>query len=523
MTESTHIGRAKRRVGTVLREKWQLNTLLGVGGMAAVYSAVHRNGKQAALKILHPELCAQPHFVARFLREGYVANKIEHPASVAIIDDEVCEDGTVFLVMELLKGASLDNFTRRREHVLPLARILAIADDVLDLLTVAHPQGIVHRDLKPANIFLTTDDRVKVLDFGIARLAERTLDASSTQTGAVMGTPAYMPPEQARGRWNLVDERTDLWALGATTFALIAGETLRRAETVQEELLMAMTTPLPSLSSIAPQCPPELVAWVDRSVSYQIEARWPDAVTMQRALRAVVQAQPVAVARHTVPDLGAVANVPWGPGPRGPSSAVARLSSPSHSSHPSDPSHPSASPDTRMGPHPVDPAPAVTDGAERIDPFTNLNSGGTMGEPRPPSRAPIVGGVVAACVLTLALGVAWVQPRSRVSPPVGDRAVAATGQVAPTAAPETAPLALVPPVPMPTADIPAPGSLDPLVDRNPRGSLGDTSTSGAPDASTAKAPLASQTRKQDRSKGPVPTRSTASPPPAPANPLDQRF
>jgi serine/threonine-protein kinase len=277
--------RAKQRIGTVLKDKWRLDALLGVGGTAAVYAGTHRNGKVAAVKVLRPELAGHEEIVTRFLREGYVANKINHRGVVEVIDDDRADDGSVFLVMELLQGTSLENYSRGGER-LPIAESLRVVDELLDVLTRAHPLGIVPRDIKPANIFLTTAGQVKVLDFGIARLVE-SADHAHTQTGTAIGTPGYMPPEQARGRWNLVDGRTDLWAAGATLYALLAGHRPRRAETVQEELLLAMTQPIPSIALAVPSLHPALISFVDKSLSFEMDARFPDAAAMKAALEEV--------------------------------------------------------------------------------------------------------------------------------------------------------------------------------------------------------------------------------------------
>ena len=165
--------RAQARVGLVLRGKWHLERLLGVGGMASVYAATHRNGLRGAVKLLHPELCVQGEVKERFLREGYVANKVDHPGAVRVLDNDVAEDGSVFLVMELLDGETIDARVEARPgRRLEVGEVLAIADDVLDVLATAHDSGIVHRDLKPENLFITRTGQVKILDFGIARLRE---------------------------------------------------------------------------------------------------------------------------------------------------------------------------------------------------------------------------------------------------------------------------------------------------------------------------------------------------------------
>jgi serine/threonine-protein kinase len=276
--------RARSRVGAVVKEKWKLEALLGAGGMACVYSAMHRNGNRVAIKVLHPELCAVPAIVTRFLREGYLANRVGHPGAVRVLDDDRTEDGAVFLVMELLEGHSLERYTKVGRERLPRAIVLRLVSETLDVLASAHAKGIVHRDIKPANLFLTTEGRIKVLDFGIARLVEASGEAALTQTGASIGTPAFMPPEQARGRWDEVDARTDVWAVGATAFSLLIGDRPRHAATTQEELLLAMTEPLVPLASVLPNVPPEVAAVVDRAVSYDRNARWPDAIAMRDAV-----------------------------------------------------------------------------------------------------------------------------------------------------------------------------------------------------------------------------------------------
>jgi len=278
------VERAKARIGSVLREKWRLDTLLGVGGSASVYAATHRNGKRAAIKLLHPELSAQTEFVTRFLREGYVANKISHSGVVQIQDDDKTEDGIVFLIMELLEGYTLERRLRKRS-AFPVREALKVTEELLDVIAAAHEAGVIHRDIKPANIFITREKQLKVLDFGIARLHEVSQLHQATQMGMPLGTPAFMPPEQARGRWNDVDVRTDLWAVGATLWALISGVRPRRAETSNEELLLAMTEPLAPITSVAPHVPPDVAKIVDRAVAFDMNARWPNAKTMQQALR----------------------------------------------------------------------------------------------------------------------------------------------------------------------------------------------------------------------------------------------
>ena len=147
--------RPEARVGRTLNGKWHVDRLLEVGGMGAVYTATHRNGRQAAIKVLLPKYAADPEVRRRFLREGYVANQVEHPGAVAVMDDDVAEDNSAFLVMELLEGATVDALWERHGRKLPLPAILGIAHQLLDVLVAAHARGIVHRDLKPENLFVT--------------------------------------------------------------------------------------------------------------------------------------------------------------------------------------------------------------------------------------------------------------------------------------------------------------------------------------------------------------------------------
>jgi serine/threonine-protein kinase len=284
------VERALERVGITLKEKWTLDALLGVGGMAAVYAATHRNGMRVAVKMLHPELSLNGEVRTRFLREGYVANRVEHPGAVIVLDDESAEDGSVFLVMELLEGETLAHRFERKARSLAAPQILLIADQVLDVLASAHEKQIVHRDIKPDNIFLTKTGTVKLLDFGIARLRELSTQSSATRSGSTMGTPAYMAPEQARARWDEVDARTDLWAVGATMFKLLSGRVVHVAETLNEQLLAAMTVPAPPIATLVPTAAIPLVEIVDKALAFDRENRWQDARQMQEAVRGAYRA-----------------------------------------------------------------------------------------------------------------------------------------------------------------------------------------------------------------------------------------
>jgi serine/threonine-protein kinase len=272
-------------VGRMLCGKWRLEHLLGSGGMSSVYAAVHRNGKRVAIKVLNGELTGNRRVRDRFVREGYIANRVGHEGTVTILDDDADGD-LVFLVMELLEGETLSARARRLGG-LPVEEVTFAADGVLSVLAAAHASGIVHRDVKPENVFLTRTGQVKLLDFGIAKLREVSVNMSETRHGSALGTPGFMAPEQARGRWTEVDARTDLWAMGATMFRLLTGRTVHVGETANEAMIAAATVPAPSLGELRPELSADLVALVDRALAFEPPARWQSALDMQAHLRQV--------------------------------------------------------------------------------------------------------------------------------------------------------------------------------------------------------------------------------------------
>ena len=273
-----------RRIGTIVREKWTLERLLGVGGMAAVYVGMHRIGRRDALKILHPEAAASKELRDRFEREAHVANRFRHPGAVEIRDIDVTEDGAPFLVMELLVGESLSERASRQGVSLP--ELLSYMEQVLDTLVAAHSKGIVHRDIKPANLFVLEEGPIKVLDFGLARLrTEGDLQSIWTQAGMALGTTPYMPPEQARGR--PIDARADLFAVGATMFRLITGHHIHEARTNLDLLMKMGKDPAPPLALVAPGTPRGVCLVVDRALAFDREQRYADARTMLEDVRAL--------------------------------------------------------------------------------------------------------------------------------------------------------------------------------------------------------------------------------------------
>ena len=277
--------RAQARVGTLLNGRWHLDKLVGVGGMAAVYAATNRNTKRVAIKILHAEISVDENARQRFLREGYAANQVGHRGAVAADDDGLTDDGLAFLVMELLEGETLEERGLRLGGTLAESEVLALMDQALATLQAAHDKRIVHRDLKPENLFLTHEGALKILDFGIARLDDPS--GTPSQTRGVMGTPCFMAPEQARGRWQDVDERTDLWAIGATLFTLLSGRFVHQADTANETLVLAVTERAPAIATVVARITPALAELVDKSLAYEREARFQTAREFREAVRAV--------------------------------------------------------------------------------------------------------------------------------------------------------------------------------------------------------------------------------------------
>jgi serine/threonine-protein kinase len=278
------------RIGTTLKGKWTLERLLGEGAMAAVYLAVHSIGRREAIKVLHKEIAHHPEVRARFEQEAYAVNRLQHPGAVAIHDIDETEDGAPFMVMEFLEGESLAARLEREERI-PQAELLRIVDELLDVLAAAHGIGIVHRDVKPDNLFLLPSGKLKVLDFGIARLRDGSPTHVKTRIGAMLGTPNYMAPEQCRAVD--IDHRVDLFAVGAVMFELTAGHDVHDASSPQELLAKMLTTPAPPLARAAPQAHPDLCKIVDRALAFDRDQRYPDARSMQRDVRALREGKPL--------------------------------------------------------------------------------------------------------------------------------------------------------------------------------------------------------------------------------------
>jgi serine/threonine-protein kinase len=267
----------------VIADRFRLVRPLGEGGMGAVWLATHiRLQIPCAVKFMRPEVAAEPAYRSRFDREAVAAAQIRSPHVVHILDHGVWE-GAPYIAMEYLEGEDLAQRLARQGTLAPaeMARIVA---QVARALSRAHAVGLVHRDLKPGNIFLARDDDrelVKVLDFGIAKLSGPAT-GSQTRTGAVLGTPYYMSPEQAQGT-KAVDHRTDLWALGVVVFQCLTGQLPFVSDAFGDLVLKIIVEEIPVPSKIA-AVPPGFDAWWARAVARDPAARFQSAKEMAEAL-----------------------------------------------------------------------------------------------------------------------------------------------------------------------------------------------------------------------------------------------
>ena len=275
---ASHVG--TRAGGYVLRR------LIGRGGMGNVYLGENPQiGRRAAVKILHDQFRTQQEIARRFFDEARAVNRIRHENILEILDLATLPDGSYYILMEHLEGETLKSFLRRVKRIGPAAAG-AIGLQILAGVGATHAEGIVHRDLKPANVFLTRGRNgvvVKLLDFGVAKLSEPG-DAQTTSAGSVLGTPAYMAPEQAAGRTTEVDARADLYAVGVLLYELLAGRTPFEAGGVAELYHDQMLRVPDAPSARAPELSPAVDAFVLKALQKRREDRFQTAGEMSAAL-----------------------------------------------------------------------------------------------------------------------------------------------------------------------------------------------------------------------------------------------
>jgi eukaryotic-like serine/threonine-protein kinase len=285
-------------LGTLIADRYRVARRIGVGGMGVVYLATHEAlRKQVALKVLAPEAGKiDREAIARFEREAITAANVKHPNIVEAIDYGRLQDGGFYLAMEYVAGVTLRRLLD--EHgPLPRERAIAIVEQVGAALAAAHAHDVVHRDLKPDNVIVAEGtDRVKVIDFGIAKLRSATfgiMTTGVTQVRTMIGTPEYMSPEQVMGQ--AVDARADQYTLGVLAFELLTGRPPFKSADVGQLRMMHVGAPVPSLRDHAPGVSPELEAVISKMLAKLPEERFESVATAMRALSDAVSAPPAEI------------------------------------------------------------------------------------------------------------------------------------------------------------------------------------------------------------------------------------
>jgi serine/threonine protein kinase len=295
--EHTCAGPARGLVGRVLDGRYEIESVLGRGGMGTVYRARQTSVKRpVAIKTLHPSLAAAPEFFERFRREAEIASRLHHPHIITIYDFGRAPEGTCYFVMELLEGQSVKERVKG-SGPMSLRRVVNLAEQAARALGYAHREGVVHRDIKPHNLMLQEMDGadfVKILDFGLVKALEQEESEQLTSTGQVLGTPQYMSPEQAGGEE--VDARSDLYALTGVLYFCLTGASPFGANTVRRALKAALTEEVPKVGARrdgAP-VPPALDAFFVKGLAGEKADRFQDADELVRAFKAALADVPEA-------------------------------------------------------------------------------------------------------------------------------------------------------------------------------------------------------------------------------------
>src|SRR5436190_4097123 len=309
-------------IGTVLDGQYQIEGVLGKGGMGAVYRARHiLLGDRVAIKVLPPEMRSNTEWLRRFQREGQAARRFRHPNAVTVYDLRTSSDGTIYLVMEYVEGNTLDAEFKRHGRFAP-AEALAMLDPIMSVLNAAHAMGVVHRDLKPENIMIGKptsggEPVVKLLDLGIAKLkevagAEKTGNTNLTIAGQMLGTPYYMSPEQ----WgelpddgnSEIDGRADIYSLGVVIYEIISGRRPFKGLTLPELRREHIQVTPPPLHEGAPEIPEGFSRAIARSMAKDRSARQETAGELEQELAAALSAEGISA----VTSLADLASEPGG-------------------------------------------------------------------------------------------------------------------------------------------------------------------------------------------------------------------
>ena len=470
----------------VVAGRFRLERMIGRGGMGSVWQANHLGlDIPCAVKFIEGEYSRMAEAQTRFEREAKAAAQLRSPHVVQILDHGVCE-GTPYIAMELLDGEDVGKRLQRQGKLHP-RDVNTIITQVCRALTKAHSLGIVHRDLKPDNIFLVKDDDreiAKVLDFGIAKQNSTALEGSNTKTGAMLGTPYYMSPEQAQGVKS-IDYRSDLWSLAVIVYQCVTGYLPFDSDALGDLLVKIIVQPIPVPSMVA-EVPPGFDAWFAKAASRDPAGRFQSAKEFSESLQLVFGASQVT----DVMDRGQLKDALGGtPNPIG-----ARLP---YASHP--------------GMAPAQMPVSATTGAPMAR---------TFAEGAPPPKAnkgPMIAGIAGAVVVLGAVAAFMMRPKPAAdvaAAPVGIPSIVAAAVAAPPApSPPPPPPAAAPPEPTPSvaAEVKPAAAAD---DSKSKSHHGAAAPKGAPPAAAAPAVAAQTTAK------PKPTSPS---PPAAAAPKDLGF
>ncbi len=468
--------------GTVIGGKYRVTRCLGVGGMGAVYEAENSwTTRRVAIKLLQASVAKDTEAVQRFRREAVAATKLAHPNIVDVLDmGEDAETGSLYLVQEFLEGRDLRAHLDEKKR-LSTAEAFELLVPVVAALTAAHRRGILHRDLKPENIFLVRSGSTgllpKVIDFGLAKFLGDSDALTITRTGAVMGTPYYMSPEQVRGDKS-VDGRADVWAIGAVLYELVSGAPPYEAPNYNMLMFKIHTELPPRIETVFAEVSPALAEVIHWALEPDLERRTPTMAALLEAIASCAylpgaKADPSLRERHRAviemaleaprtSEVHAMQEPPKQGFGTDPDEAMARTMTPAESMPPT----PSAVTPSSQPAHPaVTPAAGTSEASRYATPF-GWNHNSQQDAPRRNKKRAVFAGVAAAVVVGVLVAVklaggpsatptAAATPTRIVSPVVTPPTViAAPAAVAPTVAPLTLPSAEV----RPEVTAPTPGS-----------------------------------------------------------------
>ncbi|MDF2692061.1 MAG: Adenylate cyclase [Labilithrix sp.] len=446
---------------TIVADRFRLNRMIGRGGMGSVWQAFDtRLDISCALKFIEGELANLAEAHARFEREAKAAAALRSPHVVEIKDHGVWQ-GVPYIAMELLDGEDLGKALAKAGGKLPPGQINTVLQQVCRALTKAHQAGIVHRDLKPDNIFLVNDDDrqlVKILDFGVAKQTSQAIDGSNTKTGAMLGTPYYMSPEQAQGIKS-VDSRSDLWSLAVIVYQCLTGRLPFESEALGDLLVKIIVHPIPVPSQVGP-VPPGFDRWWMKAADRNPENRFATAKEFATSLEIALGASSVtevgmslAQLRGTAvmsPNANTVQTPPFASTPRPHAPSDPRIPAVYATPHPANPT-----------PHGMvmgsTPHPAAGPPPGSATPATFSSGGASTGSPKKGTPVVLIAGIVAVVLVGLGGAGVLVARRSTAStPPPATTASAsavlsASAMAQETPPPPSASLQLEPTPPPPTS------------------------------------------------------------------------